>query len=67
MKAVQLSDFAGLESLKVVEIDRPTPSIKEVLIQVKAAGINSPSLRWSGADIQRHGHYLLQWDLRLPE
>ena len=44
MKAVQLSGFAGLESLKVVEIDRPTLSINEVLIQVKAAGINFAEL-----------------------
>jgi NADPH:quinone reductase len=44
MKAVQLSSFAGLESLKLVEIDRPTPSKHEVLIQVKAAGINFAEL-----------------------
>lgn len=44
MKAVQLNGFAGLESLKLVEIDRPTPSKNEVLIQVKAAGINFAEL-----------------------
>jgi NADPH:quinone reductase len=44
MKAVQLSGFAGLESLKLVEIDRPAPSRSEVLIQVKAAGINFAEL-----------------------
>ena len=44
MKAVQLSGFAGLDSLKLVEIDRPTPSKNEVLIQVKAAGINFAEL-----------------------
>ena len=40
MKAVQLTGFTGLDSLKVVEVGRPTPSTNEVLIQVKAAGIN---------------------------
>jgi NADPH:quinone reductase len=44
MKAVQLSGFAGLDSLKLVEIDRPTPSKDEVLIEVKAAGINFAEL-----------------------
>src|ERR1700730_7884626 len=44
MKAVQLSGFAGLDSLKLVEINRPTPSKNEVLIQVKAAGINFAEL-----------------------
>jgi len=44
MKEVQLSSFAGLAGLKLVEIDRPTPSENEVLIQVKAAGINFAEL-----------------------
>jgi len=44
MKAVQLSGFTGLDSLKLVEIDRPTPSKDEVLIEVKAAGINFAEL-----------------------
>ncbi|HEX6502392.1 MAG TPA: zinc-binding alcohol dehydrogenase family protein [Terriglobales bacterium] len=44
MKAVQLSGFAGVDSLKLVEIDRPTPSKDEVLIEVKAAGINFAEL-----------------------
>jgi NADPH:quinone reductase len=44
MKAVQLTGFTGLDSLKVVEVGRPTPSKNEVLIQVKAAGINFAEL-----------------------
>lgn len=44
MKAVQLSGFAGLDSLSVVEIDKPIPSKNEVLIQVKAAGVNFAEL-----------------------
>ena len=44
MKAVQLSGFTGLDSLKVIEIDKPLPSENEVLIQVKAAGINFAEL-----------------------
>ena len=44
MKAVQLSGFAGLDSLKLVEIDRPTPAKNEILIEVKAAGINFAEL-----------------------
>jgi NADPH:quinone reductase len=44
MKAIQLSSFAGSAGLKLVEIERPTPSENEVLIQVKAAGINFAEL-----------------------
>lgn len=44
MKAVQLSGFTGLDDLRLVEIERPVPSKNEVLIQVKAAGINFAEL-----------------------
>ena len=40
MKAVQLTGYEGLKSLKVVEIQKPRPKPTEILIAVKAAGIN---------------------------
>lgn len=40
MKAVQLTGYEGLKSLKVVEIQKPRPKATEILIAVKAAGIN---------------------------
>jgi NADPH2:quinone reductase len=40
MKAVQLSGYNGLDSLEVVEVERPEPKPNEILIEVKAAGIN---------------------------
>jgi NADPH2:quinone reductase len=40
MKAIQLHGFEGAPSLKLVDIDKPTPGPMEVLIEVKAAGIN---------------------------
>jgi NADPH2:quinone reductase len=48
MKEVQLSSFAGLAGLKLVDIDRPNPSRNEVLIQVRAAGINFAELEMIG-------------------
>jgi NADPH2:quinone reductase len=48
MKAVQLNSFAGLAGLKLVDIDRPNPSRNEVLIQVRAAGINFAELEIIG-------------------
>ena len=44
MKAVQLTGFNGLDSLKVVEVDRPNPQAHELLIKVEAAGINFAEL-----------------------
>lgn len=51
MKAVQLQSFEGVKGLKLVNISRPQPGSGEVLIQVKAAGIN-----YAEAE-QIHGRY----------
>jgi NADPH2:quinone reductase len=40
MRAVQLTAFEGFKSLRTVEVDAPKPGTNEVLIAVKAAGIN---------------------------
>lgn len=40
MKAIQLTEFGGPEVLRMVEIERPVPSGREVVIEVKAIGVN---------------------------
>ncbi|WP_028581264.1 NADPH:quinone reductase [Desulfogranum japonicum] len=40
MKAIQVSKFGQPEVLQYTDIDRPTPAIDEVLIKVKAIGVN---------------------------
>ncbi len=40
MKAVRFDEYGGIEVLKVVNVPRPVPGAGQVLIQVKAAGIN---------------------------
>jgi NADPH:quinone reductase len=44
MKAIELSGFEGLNCLRVVEVEKPKPGANEVLIDVKAAGINYAEL-----------------------
>ena len=44
MKAIELCGYDGLKSLRVVDVDTPKPGPNEVLIQVKAAGINFADL-----------------------
>ncbi len=39
-KAVRFNQYGGIDVLQVVEVERPTPLQGEVLVQVKAAGIN---------------------------
>ena len=40
MKAVQIDDYGGVEVLDVREVDRPEPGPSQVLVAVRAAGIN---------------------------
>jgi NADPH:quinone reductase len=40
VKAVELNGYDGFESLRVVEVEKPEPGASEVLIEVRAAGIN---------------------------
>ena len=44
MKAVELAGFEGLKSLRLAEIEKPRPRPNEVLIEVRAAGINYAEL-----------------------
>ncbi len=39
-KAVRYDDYGGVDVLQVVEVDRPVPGPGQVLVRVKAAGIN---------------------------
>ncbi|MEW5978760.1 MAG: hypothetical protein AB1898_23420 [Acidobacteriota bacterium] len=51
MKAVQLQSCEGITGLKLVDISKPQPGPGDVLIQVKAAGINYAEVE------QIHGKY----------
>ena len=39
-KAVQFDSYGGIDVLRVRDVPRPVPGNGEVLVQVKAAGIN---------------------------
>jgi NADPH:quinone reductase-like Zn-dependent oxidoreductase len=39
-KAVRFDEYGGIDVLKVVEVPRPVPGTGQVLVRVKAAGIN---------------------------
>ncbi len=44
MRAVVLNGYEGAKSLQMVDVDKPQPAPSEILIQVKAAGINFAEL-----------------------
>ncbi len=51
MKAIELINYGGLESLRMTDVMRPRPAQNEILIEVKAAGINFAELELA------HGRY----------
>ncbi|MCM3692522.1 quinone oxidoreductase family protein [Neobacillus niacini] len=57
MKAVQLQKFGGPEVLEIVEIDRPVPKGHEVLIEIKAIGVNYADTA------RREGQYVVKTPL----
>jgi NADPH:quinone reductase len=40
MKAIQFTEYGGPEVLKLVELERPKPTGRQVLIEIKAIGVN---------------------------
>ncbi|MEH6996118.1 NADPH:quinone oxidoreductase family protein [Neobacillus drentensis] len=57
MKAVQLQKFGGPEVLEIIEIDRPVPIGREVLIEIKAIGVNYADTA------RREGQYVVKTPL----
>jgi NADPH:quinone reductase-like Zn-dependent oxidoreductase len=59
-KAVRYNEFGGIDVLDVVEVDRPVPGPGQVLVQVKAAGINP------GEAAIRQGAFAEVWPSTFP-
>jgi NADPH:quinone reductase-like Zn-dependent oxidoreductase len=59
-RAVRFDKYGGLEVLQVVEVDRPTPGTGQVLVRVKAAGINP------GEASIRKGMFADRWPSTFP-
>ncbi|MEX0298537.1 MAG: alcohol dehydrogenase catalytic domain-containing protein [Kordiimonas sp.] len=51
MRVVEITKPGGPEVLRVSELEKPVPNEREVLIKVKAAGVNRPDV------VQRQGYY----------
>jgi NADPH:quinone reductase-like Zn-dependent oxidoreductase len=60
VRAVRFDEYGGIEVLKVVDVPRPAPRTGQVLVQVKAAGINP------GEAKVREGLYASRWPATFP-
>jgi NADPH:quinone reductase-like Zn-dependent oxidoreductase len=59
-RAVRFDQYGGIDVLKVVEVDRPVPGPDQVLVRVKAAGINP------GEASIRKGLFAERWPSTFP-
>jgi len=59
-RAVKFDKYGGIEVLHVVEVDRPVPGPEQVLVRIKAAGINP------GEIAIREGAFAKQWPATFP-
>ena len=59
-RAVKFDTYGGLEVLKLVEVDRPTAGPGQVVVRVKAAGINP------GEAMIRKGAFAERWPATFP-
>ncbi|MFT5658811.1 MAG: NADPH2:quinone reductase [Gammaproteobacteria bacterium] len=51
MKAITLKDFGDADMLQYSEVEKPSPTDDQILIQVKATSVNRPDI------VQRQGNY----------
>lgn len=59
-KAVKFDQYGGIDVLQVVDVEQPTPGPGQVLVNVKAAGINP------GEASIRKGLFAKQWPTTFP-
>ncbi|HEV3062348.1 MAG TPA: NADP-dependent oxidoreductase [Vicinamibacterales bacterium] len=59
-RAVRFDRYGGIDVLRVVEVDRPVPGSNQVLVRVKAAGINP------GEAMIREGALANRWPATFP-
>jgi NADPH:quinone reductase-like Zn-dependent oxidoreductase len=59
-RAVRFDKYGGIDVLRVVEVDRPVPGPSQVLVRIKAAGINP------GEAAIREGAFADRWPATFP-
>ena len=59
-RAVRFDKYGGIDVLRVVEVERPVPNPNQVLVRVKAAGINP------GEIMIRKGVFADRWPATFP-
>src|ERR1700724_3156034 len=59
-RAVRVDEYGGIDVLRVMEVDRPVPGPSQVLVRIRAAGINP------GEAAIREGAFANRWPATFP-
>jgi len=61
MKAVQIQDYGGADALQVVEVPIPQPGDGQVLVQLRAAGVNPADWKMRGGAYRQFMPLVMPW------
>ena len=61
MQVARLHDYGGPEALVVEEVPRPEPDADQVLIRVKAAGVNPADWKIGGGAFKQYSALQFPW------
>jgi NADPH:quinone reductase-like Zn-dependent oxidoreductase len=61
MQAVQIQDYGGAEALQIVEVPIPQPGEGQVLVQLRAAGVNPADWKMRGGAYRQFMPLTMPW------
>ena len=64
MQAIELAGYNGIDSLRVIDVEKPRPAAHEVVIEVKAAGVNFAELELTEGRYESRRLLRSSWDLK---
>src|SRR6266852_3176170 len=67
MKAIELSEYCGIDCLKIIDVEKPRPGANEILLEVRAAGINFAEMELTKGNTRSLRTRRSLWASKLPE
>ncbi|HZQ08380.1 MAG TPA: NADP-dependent oxidoreductase [Anaerolineae bacterium] len=61
MQAARIHDYGGAEQIKIGQVERPTPQAGQVLVRLKAAGVNPADWKYRSGMFKQYVPLLFPW------